>query len=197
MKKILFLTAILFTALSFTSCEKSRNGGSLTIDAKVENGHYLNNSVDEVRAMWSEIMIASAPFENGGFKITLPEEIDERTLRPITLYFEWEISNGIKISNENVEMTRISYFKAYKNNEYIDADFSFYGRSKTKYGSVSFIYVDTDVKITGSFKNNGNTFEYDLDLKKGWNTAYQTGGGMTTKKPNIDFKWHFDYNSYE
>ena len=191
-------TAALFAALSFTGCENnSKNGGSLTINAKVEDGNSINNFVDEVYAIdySQEIIIASAPYKNGGFKITLPEKIDERLLFQITDYFEEEIDGGVKVSNKYASITNINHFAGYKNNEDV---FAFYleGGNSEKHVTVFYFYVDTDVQIIGAFEPEWwfQPIKYNMNLKKGWNTVYYIykGGGIdtrTTQKPDIDLKW--------
>jgi len=193
MKKSIFFAAILIAALGFTGCGGSdKNGGSLKITAKVENGANYNNLVDEVRAVQSvsgdDITIATAPYKNGGFKITLPEKIDERLLRPTIM------PTGVTVSNTNVKTTALYGFGAYKSNIFVDALVQFnvelYPQELTL---AAYLYVDADVKITGAHALE----TYDCDLKKGWNTVYGIQNFIarsmkyTTKKPKIDLKWYF------
>ena len=227
MKKSIFLGCILIAALSFTSCENSKNGGDLTINVKVENGADYNKLVDEVSAInyiytevydpyWDywyytrqDFYIATGTYKNGGFKLTLPKQIDNRLFNNFD--YDIDIPSGVSVSNTNVKTATVDRFKAYKNTEYVDDLFYGYiNYTVTNYYEVfvSYIYVDADVKITGSYKYNGpyydedytETEEYDANLKKGWNTVYmiydvtakkevQT---FTTKKPKADLKWYFE-----
>ena len=241
MKKSIFLGGILIAALSFTSCESSKNGGDLTINAKVENGADFNNLVDEVRALggirvktwyyedwdewyyeWQEVIITSGFYKNGGFKLTLPvKELDIRLLEDFDhqlqefgCYIEDMPSKSISISNKNVNAAIVECFEAYKNNEYVDdllygyINYTLAGYNQTFAG---YIYVDADVKITGSYtyeddyyynEDYTETEKYDANLKKGWNTVYMTYEGtakkevktFTTKKPKVDLKWYFEEN---
>ena len=232
MKKILFLAAILFAALCITGCENRsenngnniedlpdcennfenneddpKNGGCLTINAKVEDGQYLINHVDEVRVIgciWEssygcyDVTIASAPFENGGFTITLPEEIDERLLSK----FPDHVFSILNVSNKDV---RTTHFDMSSSNNIIackdDNIMRFeYFELSTKNIIVRFLYVDADVIITGLSDSYYGKKKYDLNLKKGWNTVYEIWKEncsvniiYTTKKINEELKWYFKF----
>jgi len=234
MKKTIFIGCILIAALSFTSCGDSKNGGNLTIDARVSHGDLVNSQVDEVRAMgaisvpatppdwWDEwetyyemqyVEIATAPFKNGGFKITLPKEkIDQRLLEPMDFKgMEDYLSIKLNISNKDVKGTGVYEFVAYKNNSPVGY-FECYYWSPDADGYVEYVFVDGNCKISGSYSETeewgGKTYKYeftiDLDLKKGWNTVYQyymkVGNTevekITTKKPDFDFTWYYDTGYY-
>ena len=240
MKKILFSAAILIAALVFTSCDDPKNGGDYTINAKVSNGDLVNDQVDEVRAVggirvaatppdwwddwwgtyyeWQEIVIAEALFKNGGFKLKLPKDIDERLLEEMFDYFdldEYELPKGITISNKNAKGTIVEEIEAYKKNSFVGYFYYFYGNPNTE-AYVMYVFVDSDCKISGTYSEtytsdwSGTTYkeEYtaDLNLKKGWNAVYSsyTEVGNTdifkasTKKPNFDLAWYFDggYGGY-
>jgi len=217
MKKTIFLAAILIAALGFTGCGGSDKGGDLKIDAKVENGANFNSLVDEVRAVgkmctgkspvyneegeidhyvcdgYQDVIIASAPYKNGGFKITLPKKIDERLLEPISSQYD-----GITISNTNAKGTVLLYLCAYKSNVLVDAlmylNYNLFASEATV---AMFFYLDSDVKVTGTAIVSGKTIIHDCNFKKGWNIAYTkantvTGDSKTTtEKPSIDLKWYF------
>ena len=206
MSKPLFIATALLAALIFSNCEKydSKNGGSLTIEVKVQNGENFNNVINEVRAIGyldsnQQVIIASAPFENGGFKITLPKKIDERLLEP--MYLEnYYIQPSLKVSNRNVNSTVLDVLYGYKNNAYVSI-FQVYGENvadNNKIYEIFFTYVDKDVKITGTQYEYDNIFYIDNDLKKGWNVVYSYANGneltVTTKKPNIEVIWYFVYD---
>ena len=224
MKRFLFSAAILCAVLGFTSCGDSKNGGDLTVDAKVANGKLVSSQIDEVRAMGyiyseyssNDIIIATAPFKNGGFKIKLPKKIDERLLESMYEDFEDELPEGIIVSNKNVKATYVEEFLAFKNNKEVGY-FEYYYESPQIEGGVMYVFVDGDCKISGSFSEkeewDGTIYkeEYicDLNLKKGWNAVYgsytSTRVGniytykeeATTKKPNIDYTWYFyEWHNY-
>jgi len=208
MKKTIFLTAILIAALSFTGCGGfSKNGGDLTITAKAAHGDLLNNQVDEVRAMGNDgsddIIIATAPFKNGGFKITLPEKIDGRLLEPMDLESMFSAVPDLTVSNKNVVGTEFYNIIAFKNNLMVGA-FMFHCSGPTEMGQAFFLLVDGDCKIYGSQtdpvgSSGKSEIIVDVNLKKGWNiwylTVMQVGNitsvKFTTQKPDLDLKWYF------
>jgi len=214
MKKTIFLAAILIAALGFTGCGGSdKNGGSLKIDAKVENGANYNNLVDEVRAVgyinWSggkeDIIIATAPYKNGGFKITLPKKIDDRLLE-----YYYDMFSEVPyctVSNKDVKSTAIEEFQAFKNDSLVGRFYCVYKSPNTTV-SCFYLFVDDDCKVSGSFSQTGGDgtiveFIVDLNLKKGWNTTYyivikRVGIAtieLTTKKPAFDLVWYFEHGS--
>jgi hypothetical protein len=214
MKKTFFWATIL-VALIFAGCDKSGNGGDLKITASVENGSALNALIDEVRVTehinedgeGTDVIIATAPFKNGGFTITLPDKIDERL---IELLFD-ETPSSITVSNKDVAgIFLIDEFSAYKSNEYVGEIFCGYEQgTETNYMGVrvAYVFVDADVKVTGSYTDPEDedwTEIYDVNLKKGWNTVYlietedENGwsGTCTTTKPSADLKWYFDGGNY-
>ena len=228
MKNFFFSAAILCAALSFTSCGNSKNGGDLTIDAKVENGNLVNSQVDEVRAVgyldgepipvdidndgeidyydYPNVIIATAPFKNGGFKITLPKKIDERLIEPLIEDFTEGVPN-VKISNKNVKGAMFERLEAFKNNKLVGTFESSYESGQTG-AFPMYMFVDGNCNISGSFSETFGGYKMeetmDVNLKKGWNTVYvvHTEAGttvtynVTTKKPKYDFTWHF-YGYYD
>jgi len=214
MKKTIFLAAILIAALGFTGCGGSdKNGGSLKIDAKVTNGDAINNLVYEVRAVGyisvggeggvsQGVTIATAPYQNGGFTITLPTTIDERLLVPIDFEGTLPTVPNLNVSNKDAKGTIVYELLAYKSNVYV-GNFRFICDTPDTEGRAGFVFVDGNCKVTGSdieeTPYGQNEINIDLNLKKGWNTVYllQTRVGsiyvlkITTKKPNVDFMWVF------
>jgi len=222
MKKTIFSAAILIAALGFTGCEGSKNGGDLTINAKVKNGNLVK--VDEARAVgyiysetpygyydWNDIIIATALYKNGGFKIKLPKDnIDARLIE--TIDFEDAFDIDVTVSNNNVKGAMVEGFLAFKNNEEI-GEFIFLYYSYDAIGYVLYMFVDSDCKIYGYESDmdqyDGQTYKWedsvDLDLKKGWNTVYEyymaVGNSeiykITTKKPELDFTWYYNGDYYD
>jgi len=232
MKKTIFLAAILIAALGFTGCGGSdKNGGDLKINAKVSHGDLVNDQVTEVRAKgWAcigkypvdendddiidwyectdlqEVTIASAPFKNGGFKMTLPEKIDERLLEDITAFPDYmgTIPAEINISDKNVKGTIVVAFLAFKNNLWV-GDFRciYFSNDHDTEAFLFYSFVDGDCKVSGTVTRTYGPITskdiFDLDLKKGWNAVYQiqTVAGntntvkVTTKKPDFDLTWYF------
>jgi len=217
MKKSIFFAAILIAALGFTGCGGSEKGVDLTVKVKVMHGDLLNNQIDEARAVgyidlgggsWDDIIIATAPFKNGGFKITLPEKMDERLLKPLNLESWFSGVSNLTISNKDVVGTQLDNFEAFKNNSFVGRFCSYYTGDVYNYGGrgeIFFLFFDGDCKISGSHTETIGSEKYeftiDMNLKKGWNMCYYTyisAGNIviqkyTTKKPELDFGWYFEY----
>jgi len=113
---------------------------------------------------------------------------------------------GVSVSSNNFKAATVDYFEAYKNNYYVDGLlYGYENYTLTSYNEtmVSYIYVNVDVKITGTYKENDYRYdyteEYNANLKAGWNTVYMIYKGtsksdtqiFTTQKPNTDLKWYF------
>ena len=219
MKKTIFLTAILIAALGFTGCGGSeKNGGDLNINATVKFGDTLNDEVDEVRAVgfvyvsdgnWENVIIANAPYKNGGFEITLPKKIDERLLAPMD--FEGLFPIDVTASNKKVKSTSIDKLYAFKNNTLVGRFENTYNGSDVDASSM-YIFVDGNCKISGydSYTDSSSGTPYtceitiDLNLKKGWNTVYATFATISgdaiiytlkTQKPAFDLIWYFENGS--
>jgi hypothetical protein len=219
MKKLVFSATLILVAMCFASCgDKKDDGRELKISAQVTNSDQANSEVDEVRAVgyifgvetpvdydgdgvtdWydydeEEVIIASAPFKNGGFTITLPKKVDERLLEPM----EFDDMEGINVSDKNAKGMEEITLEAYKDNENVGV-FECGYEDLTQYVQVVYMFVDRDVKLTGSYTETDGwifTITYDLDLKKGWNTVYgieieEGGGTATTKKPDVNLTWNY------
>jgi len=215
MKKSIIFGSILVAALSLASCENSKNGGNLTINAKVVNGALYNDFVDEVRAVgtvrttWYNITIATGTYKNGGFKLKLTDEIDERLYNN---YFDFSVlPSGLTVTNTAIKSVWVDYFEAYRKNVYAGSLYHNDGLYTSPHiksnrippgittTSVSYLYVDADVKCTGSYIDEKYgvplSTKVDMDLKKGWNTVYlikeEASETLTTKKPDVELKWWY------
>jgi len=187
------------------SCEKDSKGGG-------EGGFIINarniiidgndSNIAAVKAiMWNrqsgeDEPIATGTYENGRFKLTLPNTIDDCYLdKASNLGGRWRY-----ISNPNVKMGEICYISAY--NE-ADNEIGSFGYFESRDTSATYVYADRSVTITGSYDGREGIFIYDCSLKKGWNVVYYISWGedededyryhtLTTKKPsNITLKWHY------
>ncbi|MDR0830806.1 MAG: hypothetical protein LBN95_11965 [Prevotellaceae bacterium] len=241
MKKFSLFAAVCLVALVFASCDSpNKNGGTLKVTAKVTDGDMVNSQVDEVRAVgyiygeeievpvdwdgdgevdWYEyqrestdIIIATAPFKNGGFTITLPKQIDERLLEEGDFsYLEEYYGGKVTVSNKNFKTTIVEEFEAYKNNKRVGY-FVYYYASMTSEGYAVYMFVDSDVKITGTISESeewdGRVYTdeeiYDINLKEGWNAVYmlysEVGNSerttYSTSKPDKNFEWVYDGGYY-
>jgi len=208
MKRFIFSAAVLFTALSFTGCDKDKEKPVPTpdgfiINAQVKNGANFNALVDEVRAMSygdeDVFVLAKAPYQNGGFKITLPGKVDEKLLFPM----DDDAPEGITISDRNVKICTAESFEAYKNGEHFD-DLIQVAINLSTFSMVQrmYMYADRNVTITGVAQEEEMTMTYDIDFKKGWNAAYISISFMTgtmtftTTPPATLPEWWFAEDFY-
>jgi len=215
MKNFIFLAAIMIAAQSFISCGPFfGKGGELTIEATVSNGAEYNDFVDEVRAMgyysdssyyWEDIIIATGSWRNGGFKITLPTNIDARLLEPV--FKVGDLPDDITINNPTVKGVTVGQIQGFKNNSNVCYFYHLYRDPDDEPGvyfrsvDVYYKFVDGDCKAFGSHVIVGSegtcTLSVDLNLKKGWNAVYTTSTlvdsvftiKQTTKKPDFDLIW--------
>jgi hypothetical protein len=214
MKRNFLKTAFvcLFTVVALSSCEKDDDkndpGGITdnTLTVVVENGNSYNTRIDEVKAEIFEddepiLTLTSAEYKNGGFTLTLPEDVSSRYLES----FDDNIPDGVKVSNKNVKMGFMS-LEAYKSNDNVGY---FYLGSEDCEGE--FVYVDGDLSITGTVTSTDNWWgeevteiiKYSINLKRGWNTVYFYGtmngdtynSECTTTAP-AGAKWYF-YSYYD
>ncbi|GHT22931.1 hypothetical protein FACS189430_05450 [Bacteroidia bacterium] len=190
------LTAAVFVCTPACNKDDDDNGGSpvSSINATVENGASYNSKVDSVKAptyngKW--VIIAKGKYAEGKFQMDLPATVPAECLRTM---FDMA---GVNVSNKNVKRFTIPQFSAYKEGKAIGY-FSYTNADKTV--EVLYWFVDADVTVKGSHtEDDGDTENYDLNLKKGWNEVYYTWteskdgidtGSYSNSKPS-GLKWFF------
>ena len=129
----------------------------------------------------SEEVIASSEFDNGNFKLLLPDSLDDKGL-----YNAGESDEYIELSCSDARGACISYMEVYRS-PYGALPYRigqvFYGRyfeirnTPTEYYSHKvnkmWYYADKDVTRKGTRNRQGIIIDIiDLSLKKGWNEAY-------------------------
>ena len=154
-------------------------------------------------------VLAEAEFKDNKFSIELPA-----TLRPSLLWDiaeELEIEDtDIKISNPNAKALMID-FDAYRADYDYRVGMFWYGNDDDdEYIDMEVIYVDSDVTVTGTWKNEYGdksfTERFNCNFKKGWNYFAQVYVGddkdgypiyeMSTSIPS-GAKWEFISNYYK
>ncbi|MCL2167764.1 MAG: hypothetical protein FWH59_01415 [Lentimicrobiaceae bacterium] len=209
MKKQLFfiLMATITTAMFFffSGCKKDddkKNGGnggntnelvSGAFDGKVTATVESPDVINVTAILNAEIIdgalhgvgVGETTYANGGFSITLPEEIPEEYLESVTDFFEG-IGGDIKYSQTSAKLAGVDFFG--DDGEYY---LGYYNYATSDQSNVCFfVYTNKDVTVTGGTN-------IAVSLKKGWNRMYYTengDGALTTKAPN-GLKWH--YNSFQ
>ncbi|MDR1274290.1 MAG: hypothetical protein LBK12_07055 [Odoribacteraceae bacterium] len=137
-----------------------------------------------------DVTLMTTTYGSNGFELKLPASVNASLLgAPFD-----EVPEGLTVSNRAVKVANV-YLEAYKGETYL-GDF-YHGVGEW---SGSLLYVDGDLNVTGSFTEEGGwKYTYKLQLKKGWNTAYEKytekgDGGeaeYTTSVPT-GAKWYFD-----
>jgi hypothetical protein len=203
-KNLIYLTSLAIVALAFISCEEGYNNGDDnglivggTITATVENGTSYNSQIDSVYAWiewstgeseWKEEIIAKAPYQNGGFTITLPETVSDECLST----FGTSGAPKITVSDATAKFIMVEEFISIKNGNrigYIEkssiSENDLYSITTDKLIEISangiynvmYIYVNKPVTISGSneydewfnSEKGTRTENYNLSLLKGWN----------------------------
>jgi hypothetical protein len=214
--KSLSLVCMLIGAVLFMGCndkEEQFGVSSITsITATVERGNAYDSKIDNVVALLAteNHQVKTVIYENGKFTIDLPAVLNESYLM--------KIDDGnypaLKVSNKNVKGVSIK-IDAYQSG--ICVGNFYYAKSSSLQTEALFVYVDGDVKITGSDSSTninrdpyGNiigeqTFNisYNVSLKKGWNIMYftethSTSGQKTSTSETVTtnipdgMKWYFN-----
>jgi hypothetical protein len=196
--KMAFVSLLALGALCSCSKDedKNKNGAiqSNTLNVTVENAASYSGKISDVKlsADGSDVTLASAPYNNGKFTITLPESLGRQYLDAIGT------PRDVTISDTDVK-TGLAILYAYESGSRIGR---FYHGAGDWQGFL--MYADGDVSITGShsFTNSfgGTTAETfnNCNLADGWNILYikgtQTGSSdeyeYTTRAP-AGAKWYF------
>jgi uncharacterized protein YjdB len=180
-----------------------------TVTAVLEDGAEYNSVIDYVKAVANldeegSYLIASAPYSNGGFTLTLPESVDAQYLSPIS---EDELPQSVTISNSNAKIMNVTLW-ASKSNDNVGRIYPVTGTLYSDWRGI-LIYADADVSLTGSLtytssylspdgeiiEEESGTQTLDVHLKQGWNIAYSRAVNdsdteMTSAAPT-GIKWYF------
>jgi len=200
MKKVSLLFAIaLFAAVSFVSCGKDDGGGGggMTVSGTIANaagmddfplyGYYEDNFVAYENGN-NPVPDISTTVHNGAFSLIL------RTPPTNMLHLIFDnIEGGVQISDPNVLMTAIRLVA--KGQEIC----SVVPNDNPKTQQMMWTYVDNDVTITGNVDNEGMEYNYDIDLKKGWNKLfhiYSATSTIVTSNIPSNLVWMFSADIY-
>jgi len=197
----------LAVCMTFAACKKENDSSG-----NGENNSNINPSVIEVNGLggsniatvkmmvyWEneyeggEDAIATAPYQNGGFKMTLPATIPDKYL------WEWgEGEKGITVSDPNARVCALEGVTAYSSAEKspVGYFYSYLRGGDVVYGACYRIYSDRDFSIRGKYSRDWGNYseEWECFFKKGWNILYYYDKGnseiYTTQKPsNAEIKW--------
>jgi pectin methylesterase-like acyl-CoA thioesterase len=98
------------------------------------------------------------------------------------------VSGGnLKISNSGAGIIDIDFIAFYYDeyeDEYYVAGWFFYATSLQQETVCMFVYVDSDVTVTGGSN-------ISVSLGRGWNRMYKVGNKLTTKAPD-GLKWYYE-----
>ena len=209
MNKNYFKITLLLLIVVVFACEKE-NGkpedneitGKDTASLIIEIQNTSNCSdVVKIKAIllgYSEVELASSPLRNGGFKLTLPQTVDDKYL------YEREWFAELTVSDPKAKIAFIQIC-GYSTAGAIVGYFDLIGGGTQTYSWGEYVYADRDFTVTGEcihyFENEVRTYNYNYSFKKGWNIRYGTFcynsrvEDRTTEKPsNVNVKWEWRYN---
>ena len=214
MKKVfLFFVAVLFVSAVITSCDKDDDGPSTStvsgaFDVKLEGGSAYNNVIDEVKLIgWaentgSEIVLATAKYSNGGFKIDLPATPPSSILCPIAETFTdgGKVNESVKISNTSAKVAEDVQLYAYDADGDRIGGIYCYKEAGNTFVGMTLAYSDSDVTVTGKETTEWGSITYNMSLKKGWNQAFYIEKEVSEEKwedtltttPQSGMKWVLD-----
>jgi len=128
---------------------------------------------------------ASVTLTDGKLNVTLGTPKDSALSSPETIM---TIPEGVTVSPSGAKVFPISRFTT-------SADWNggTVVQQRSANGSVTYVYCDKDVNVTGKFSSTYNgqtrTVDYALYLKAGWNSFFSTQTSVKTGKPADDYKW--------
>ncbi|GHT38317.1 hypothetical protein AGMMS49965_01290 [Bacteroidia bacterium] len=204
-KNVFLLAAMAVSAVAFTGCEKDgedndnqTNAWDGVLTATNVEGVPDGVTIDAVKAFIGGYEVGSGTYENRGFTLSLLSPLPDK-LSPVTnVEKEFPGTTASPADAKGCFSFDDFYVYAYKDGNEVGR-FS----SDTRTLEFSIVYVDKDVKTTGSSTTDeGYHYTFNLSLKKGWNKMYavidfKTGKAeieMTTTEPSgIPAKWYFEY----
>ena len=217
---IYLMTVVLLLMAVFASCKKDRSGGgdgnngnASVINAAVVNGNDYNGTIFTVKMFigyyYDAYVVASGKYENGGFKLTLPETVP--CVENITDYcFDKDIFDEVEgtISDPKANiMSDLEIFAFDSQGEKI-GDFSCEGGGYfDSYTWIEYVYVDRNCIVKCYEYYNGEyideKYDYDCSFTKGWNIVYVSEKDSphlyerfytTTKPSGVNYKWYYYYS---
>lgn len=202
MKKLLLFGGI-SGLMFFWSCEKSRlipeETTTIVIDNTVEidagNVENAEAGITTIKAIiytdgsnpeegWYHT-IATAAFKDGSFKISLPATLPDHYLRI-------HGREGVTLSDPGASGALI-YFVACNEMGRDMGRVHLLNINGDRHWHAQLIYADRDFTENGRSRWTRYKFEYDNDLKKGWNMVYSGELLQTTNRPShIVLKWKYE-----
>jgi hypothetical protein len=203
---VTLLVVALCTTAVFTSCnndDDDNNGGTFEIRAtSVINS---NNRIATVRAevfgykQGNTLMVGEAPFQNNGFTLRLINEVPTSFLHPIT-YHEYD-GFTLTISDRNARWTFIEDgldLYAYDSNGNEIGGFGLGNERDNEWFWGTWTYVDRNVTVRGTMRDEDWEMIFDLNLRRGWNAIYWHENDntrrtrLTTQRPSgANLQWEF------
>ncbi|MDR0334074.1 MAG: hypothetical protein LBI15_11525 [Dysgonamonadaceae bacterium] len=200
MNKFRLFATLLVVALCattvFTSCgnddDDDNNNGAFEIRAtnvinsnsKISTVKFVIVAYDEVNDRDRTLTVGEAPFQNNGFTMRLIDDIPQSFLWSVENLDYIEDISDIVISDRNARiLAAIDYsggLEAYDKDGNFLGGFAFLEdiryddrEGKREAYWAFWIFADRDVAVKGVLRNEYVDISYDLNLKKGWNTAYE------------------------
>ena len=188
--QLIVVVAIMMIIGIVTACDKKNNNSSSgssinVIEASniiIETGS--DSYIDSVKiGEYDDFEVfktfASSPYQNHGFKLSLPALLTNKYLETINAN-EFDIK--VTISDKTAKLYPLDFIRAWNNNntQYSIGSFRYKEKINGSYTEAMWIYVNKDLNIQGSEQvTNVNenykvtyTQSINLVLKKGWNIIY-------------------------
>ena len=176
--------AFLLAGFLFSGCEldsfvgAGSNDGMKTLSVEITGNQY-NDLIDEMRLMINDEVLATAPYADGKFTLTLPDNVATGHLYGI---LEWVYaSEGVEITNPNALMAWPEII-AYKDGSPVG---EIYTIGDTQ-GHL--VYFSSELKITGKYTETSDRnitsieediYDYSINVKRGWSMIYGTSSYET------------------
>ena len=198
MKKILTSVMIALMAITlFSACDKEKDSknDSSVITAK----NVINSTSDIVSAKaviydYNTVILATAPYQNDGFKLTL------KTPPASCLYSAGDDPEPeVVISDPKAKMCDVR-IAAFDNTDEEMGEFYCWGADTRTYAAANYVYADRNFTIKGKIIDEDEYLgEYNCSFKKGWNIIYMVAqiheGSflISTQKPSgLAMEWELE-----
>jgi len=193
------VVVIVVAVLVLSACKKpddNETTGKDTVSRIIEIQNIPNSSdVVTIKAILGNVELASCPFKNGGFKLTLPPIIDDKYL------YEWR-EYLTTASDPKAKIVRNIGIYGYSSAGI--SPIGYVNLRSVNYCCCSgdYVYADRDFTVIGKDSvyddyNSVYTVDYNCYFKKGWNILYHCNGKHTTEKPfDVEFKWKYYEDTY-
>ena len=221
-QKLNYITVLVVAAvLFFAACKKdsnsssssssgsnSSNGNNTGDITSIEASNVVNSTSDiaNVKLIFSNhdngndiyYEFTTAKYKNNGFKLELPETLQDKYLFNAAdyCYGRWGVDSAI-ISDKQAKILGYDFYIVAYNSAGMEIG-EFYVNSNL--GGLYYVYADRNFTVSSHFTVGRIVVERNCSFSKGWNIEYwdetNTKSLNTTTKPT-GFNYWWEYRSYE